>query len=63
MKDLKDIRIKINEIDEKMAKLFEERMNASKEVASYKISHGMPIFDENREKELIEKNKKYIEFK
>lgn len=61
MKDLKDIRIKINEIDEKMAKLFEERMNASKEVASYKISHGMPIFDENREKELIEKNKKYIE--
>ena len=42
MKDLKEIRTKINKIDEQMAKLFEERMNASKEVASYKISHPRP---------------------
>lgn len=60
MKDLIDTRKQINEIDEKMAKLFEERMNAAKEVAEYKLSHGMPIFDGNREKEVIEKNKSYI---
>ena len=40
MSDLKDTRKKINEIDEQMAKLFEERMNCSKEVAEYKIKHA-----------------------
>ncbi len=61
MKNLDDIRKKINTIDEEMAKLFEERMNVSKEVAEYKISHGLPIFDKTREIEVIEKNKKYIQ--
>ena len=36
MTKLEQARKKINEIDEKMAKLFEERMEASKEVALYK---------------------------
>lgn len=61
MKNLDDIRKRINEIDKEMAKLFEERMNASSEVAEYKINHGLPIFDRNREQEVIERNKKYIE--
>ena len=61
MKNLDDIRKRINEIDKEMAKLFEERMNASSEVAEYKISHGLPIFDKTREQEVIERNKKYIE--
>ena len=38
MTKLEQARKKINEIDEKMAKLFEERMEASKEVALYKIA-------------------------
>ena len=56
MRELKDIRKTINEIDEKMRALFEERMHAAREVAEYKKAHGLPIFDPAREAELIEKN-------
>ena len=58
---LEQARKKINEIDEKMAKLFEERMEASKEVALYKKENALPIVDKMREKELILKNSKYVE--
>ena len=60
MTDLKEIRLKINEIDEQMAKLFEERMKASSEVANYKKEHALPIFDSSREQEVINKNVQYI---
>ena len=46
-------RKKINEIDAEMARLFEERMKASEEVAEYKKAHGMPIYDPSREAEVI----------
>ena len=58
--ELKDIRQKINEIDEQMAKLFEERMKVSSEVAKYKKEHALPIFDSSREQEVINKNLNYI---
>ena len=61
MNELNEARKKINEIDEKMAKLFEERMKASKEVANYKIEYALPIFDASREQEVINKNLQYIE--
>lgn len=61
MTKLEKARKKINEIDEKMAKLFEERMEASKEVALYKKENALPIVDKMREKELILKNSKYVE--
>ena len=61
MTKLEQARKKINEIDEKMAKLFEERMEASKEVALYKKENALPIVDKMREKELILKNSKYVE--
>ena len=50
---LDNARKKINEIDRKMARLFEERMRASEEVAEYKRAHGMPICDPVREAEVI----------
>lgn len=56
MKDLIEIRKDINRIDEEMRKLFSERMTAAKEVAEYKIAHGLPILDATREAEVIEKN-------
>ena len=59
--DLKDIRKKINQIDEEMAKLFEERMNISNEIAKYKLSHALPILDKNRESEVLEKNSYFIQ--
>lgn len=60
MKDIKEIRKEINQIDKEMASLFEARMKASKEVALYKKEKALPIFDADREREVIEKNKNYI---
>lgn len=56
MEDLKDFRDKIDEIDEKMVILFEERMETVLKVAEYKKQNNIPIFNEGREKEVIEKN-------
>ena len=61
MADLESTRKKINEIDKEMARLFEERMVCSKEVAEYKIKHALPIYDASREAEVINKNLAFIE--
>ena len=58
---MNEIRKKINEIDEDMAKLFEERMNCSKKIAEYKAVHALPIFDHSRELEVINNNSKLIQ--
>ncbi len=60
MDSLQDARLKINEIDQKMAELFESRMQAAKVIAEYKKEHGLPIYDEKREQALIERNSAYI---
>lgn len=46
----------INRVDKEMASLFCERMEAAKLVAEYKAEHGLPIFDAQREKEVIKNN-------
>lgn len=56
MTELENARKAIDEADKKIAELFEKRMSAVKEVAEYKASHGLPIFDSEREKAVIEKN-------
>ena len=56
MKDLKEIRQDINEIDEEIRKLFVRRMDASRQVAEYKTAHGLPIYDKEREAQVIEIN-------
>lgn len=61
MSELNNTRLKINQIDKEIAKLFEERMNCSKEVAEYKVKHALPIFDASREQEVIKNNAKNIE--
>ncbi|MBQ8142985.1 MAG: chorismate mutase [Bacilli bacterium] len=60
MSDLEKNRALINEIDEKMAKLFEERMKAVEGIAEYKKENSLPIFDAKREQQLLEKNTNYI---
>lgn len=55
MNELEKARIKIDKIDEKMQELFFERIDVAKEVAKYKIIHNMDIFDELREKEILDK--------
>lgn len=56
MTKLDDARKKINEIDEKMAYLFEQRMAAVEDVIAYKIENNLPIFDASREKDVIARN-------
>ena len=55
MSDLKELRDQINEITQEMIMQFEKRLDVSKEIALYKKAHDMPIFQPEREKELIEK--------
>lgn len=60
MTDLEIARDGINEIDEKMAELFEKRMNLVVKVADYKRKNGMQVFDSSREKQVIERCVRYI---
>ncbi|MBR2381072.1 MAG: 3-dehydroquinate synthase [Clostridia bacterium] len=53
-------REKINKIDEQMARLFAERMEAVRNVAKYKAEKNLPIFDASREAEIIERNSALI---
>lgn len=51
--DLKEIRIKLDEIDTQMESLFEERMRLCGEVAEYKLATGKAVYDPEREAEKI----------
>lgn len=61
MKDISESRKNIEDIDRKMAELFEKRMRCSYEIAVYKQAKGIPILDSSREKALLERNESYIE--
>ena len=63
MADLDDYRVRIDEIDKEITKLFEERMNVVLNVAKYKMDNNLPIFNKGREDEVIEKNIGYLEDK
>ena len=60
MEDIKNIRQNINEIDKKIATLFEERMELVKKISYYKKENMIPIFDSKREEEVLNKNLNYI---
>ena len=55
MENLDEIRERINQIDDQMVRLFEERMKAAERVAEFKKERSLPIKDEAREKIVIEK--------
>ncbi len=52
--DLAESRKKIDEIDQQMAKLFEERMEVANDVAVYKRSTGKKVFDPERENQKLQ---------
>ncbi|WP_251861901.1 prephenate dehydratase [Clostridium sp. Marseille-Q2269] len=54
--ELNQLRNQIDEIDEQLIKLFEKRMNIVVDVAKYKKENNMPIFNSEREKEVLKKN-------
>lgn len=53
MKELKDIRKEINEIDEKMRELFVRRLAVSADVAEAKRAKGAPVLNPEREREIL----------
>ncbi|WP_294377515.1 prephenate dehydratase [uncultured Clostridium sp.] len=63
MADLDDYRVRIDEIDREITRLFEERMDVVLNVAKYKIDNGLPIFHRDREEQVIEKNAGYLKNK
>ncbi len=56
MNNLDEIRVSINEVDLKIIEDFKTRMELAKKVALYKKENNLPIYDEAREKALIDKN-------
>ena len=63
MSDLDDYRKKIDEIDQKMTELFEERMNVVMKVGEYKKANNLPVLNKSREGEVLKKNIGYLENK
>lgn len=60
MNQLEQARKTINQVDEQMAQLFQQRMQAVEEVVAFKRSAGMATQDKGREQELIARNLTYI---
>ena len=54
MKDLLELREKIDKVDKQIVALFEERMQISEDVAKYKIANGKKVFDKDRERSKLE---------
>ena len=56
--ELSDIRVKIDEIDDRILDLFLERMELATEVAKYKAANNMVVFQSDRERFIIDSVKK-----
>ena len=53
---LSEARKAIDECDRAIAQLFEKRMEAVGAIAEYKRSRGLPVYDPERELQVIERN-------
>lgn len=63
MNKLEQARAQIDAIDREMAKLYEARLDAVKDVIAYKIENDLPILDSGREQAVIEKNLQFIQIR
>jgi len=52
--DLQDLRKKIDNIDNDLIRLFEERLDIAADIARYKQQNGLPIHDPTREKQKLQ---------
>ena len=53
--DITQLRSDINQIDQELCQLFVRRMAIAAEIAQYKKTHGLPVLDSNREREVLQK--------
>lgn len=61
MVDINKLRESIDEVDKKLVELFEKRMDIVEKIIEYKKINSIPIEDKEREKQVLNKNLKYIE--
>ena len=57
MRDLKELRTEIDQVDRTLVPLFCKRMGLAAEVAEYKRTKEMPVLDSSREQALLNKIK------
>lgn len=55
MKNLEEIRAKVDAVDEKLLEHFEERMALVKLIAEYKIANHLPIYSGTREQDVMDR--------
>ena len=51
--DIAALRRRLDEIDQKIVDLFEQRMEVSRQVAAYKRKNGLPVLDAGREEQVL----------
>ncbi len=51
--DINELRLKIDNVDKEMVRLFEERMEIAKEIKEYKIANNLPTLDAKRERDKL----------
>ena len=54
MRTLEESRAALDQVDRQIVRLFEERMQISRDVAAYKIANGLPVMDRSREAQVLE---------
>ena len=55
MKELDELRLEINRADDALLQAFIQRMRISREIGACKREHGLPIWDEAREAQIIKR--------
>ncbi len=53
--DLEVLRLRVNEIDDEIAKLFVERMQTSAKIAEAKAEKNLPVLDQKRENQVLQR--------
>ncbi|MBO8173775.1 MAG: chorismate mutase [Thermococcus sp.] len=61
MERLHELRKRVDEIDEQIIKLLEERLRIAREIGEIKRGLNLPIRDEKREEEVLRKAGKFRE--
>ncbi|ACJ16628.1 chorismate mutase [Thermococcus onnurineus NA1] len=56
---IKELRGEIDRIDEEIIKLLEKRLEVAREIGTLKAAAGLPIIDNEREREVLERAKKF----
>lgn len=54
MKDLKELRAQLDQLDRELVRLFEGRMELSRQVAAVKLQKKLPVLDQGRERDVLD---------